>query len=80
MPDYPAELRSARVGGVVRLALTIDAQGRVAKVQPIAGHELLRRQAMVAVEQWKYEPASDAGVPVATEVVVSFAFDPRVRR
>lgn len=79
MPIYPPHLLGARLGGDVRLALTVDTQGRVANVRSISGRELLLREAVAAALQWRYEPASEGGVPVESEVEVLFTFNP-VRR
>lgn len=80
MPVYPPQLLAARIGGIIRIGLTVDAQGRVASVQPTGGHELLRREAVAAVGQWQYEPAMEAGVPSESHIVVYLTFDPQVRR
>lgn len=80
MPVYPPQLLAARVGGIVRLGLTIDATGRVTKVDPAGGHDLLRREAVSVAGQWQYEPATEAGVPVESHIVVYLTFDPQDRR
>jgi protein TonB len=77
---YPIELRSAGIGGEVVLRLTIDARGRIVKIQPISGPELLRREAITAVQRWQYAPATVSGVPVEAETTVSFTFDAHARR
>jgi TonB family protein len=77
---YPTELRSAGIGGDVVLRLTIDARGRIVKIQPISGPELLRREAITAVQRWRYAPATVSGVPVEAETTVLFTFDAQARR
>ncbi len=80
MARYPNELKAAGIGGVVRLRLTIDARGRIVKIQAIGGHELLRREAVAAVQRWRYEPSTVGGVPVEAEATVLFTFNAQARR
>ncbi len=56
-PKYPRELKQNDIGGVVRLSISINPNGSVAKVSPIGGNPVLVDAAMVAVRQWKYVPA-----------------------
>lgn len=78
-PVYPRQLLAARLGGELRLVLTVDEQGRVTEARPIGGRSLLSREAIAAAMQWRYEPATIGGSPVASEVVVLVTFTP-VRR
>jgi protein TonB len=80
MARYPVELRSAGIGGNVQLRLTIDARGNIVRIQPISGHELLQREAISAVQRWRYAPATVGGVPVESETTILFTFNPQARR
>ena len=75
-PEYPLALQTARIGGSVELLLTIDASGRVAKVQPLTGHPQLRSAAEAAVKRWRYEAARLDNRAVETQTTVRFNFDP----
>jgi len=68
-PKYPRELKQNEIGGVVRLSISINPNGSVAKVSPIGGNPVLVDAAMVAVKQWKYVPADR---PTTTEVQLDF--------
>ena len=75
-PEYPPALRTARIGGSVELLLTIDATGRVIKVQSVTGHPQLRSAAEAAVRRWRYEAARLDNLAVETQTMVRFYFDP----
>ena len=68
-PKYPPELKQNSIGGVVRLAISINANGSVGKVTPIGGNPILVDAATVAVKQWKYLPAEH---PTNAEVQLDF--------
>lgn len=78
-PDYPRQLRSAKIGGTVEVTVRIDAAGRVTSAQSLSGPPLLRTVAEAAVMRWRYQPALLNGVPVQTETSVRFVFDPQTR-
>lgn len=80
IPEYPRELRNAKVGGTVTLRLQIDAAGRVTGSEAISGPEQLRLAAQRSVRQWRYQPATLNGVAVASETTVNFVFDPNASR
>jgi len=79
-PDYPAALRSARVGGIVEVRFTIDSKGQVINVQSVTGPPQLRPAAEAAVRRWRYEPARLGNVAVDTQTSVNFNFDPSTSR
>jgi TonB family protein len=61
-PVYPEIAKRMRVTGVVKLSVTVDADGKVTDVKPVSGNEMLSFAAQQAVRKWKFEP----GVGVAT--------------
>ena len=69
IPKYPRELKQNAIGGVVRLSVSINPNGSVAKVSPIGGNPILVDAATVAVRQWKYVPADH---PTTAEVQLDF--------
>ena len=70
-PEYPRILKSAHVGGLVRLNVTVLANGNVAKVETLGGSAILAQSATDAVRKWKYISAS---APTIEEV--EFQFNP----
>jgi len=70
-PEYPETLRRLKIGGTVRLAVTISAQGRVEDVQLLGGNPILGESAVTAVRQWVYALGRSQ-----TVVQVSVPFDP----
>jgi len=79
-PEYPAALRTARIGGSVEVLLTIDAAGRVVKAQSLTGHPQLRSAAEAAAKRWRYEAARLDNLAVETQTMVRFNFDPSAER
>jgi TonB family protein len=69
IPKYPRELKQNAIGGVVRLSVSINPNGSVAKVSPIGGNPILVDAATVAVRQWRYVPADH---PTTAEVQLDF--------
>lgn len=79
-PEYPAALRTARIGGSVEVRFTIDSSGRVTNVQSLSGPLQLRSAAEAAVRRWRYEAARVDNVAVETQTSVRFNFDPSTDR
>lgn len=70
-PEYPELARKVRLSGIVRVELTVTAEGTVKQVKEIGGNPVLLEALVRAVKQWKYEPASKESV-----VEVKAAFSP----
>lgn len=70
-PDYPAILRRAQVGGLVRLKATVLPNGTVSSVEILGGNPILAENAVAAVKKWKYVPS-----PIQTVEDVSLSFSP----
>ena len=73
-PVYPEAARARNVHGVVNLLVTLDLQGRVIHAEVLSGPEVLRRAAVAAVMQWKYQPVirDGAAVSALTNATVEF--------
>ena len=71
-PAYPQELQSRAIGGTVRLKITIMPKGNVTNVRLLGGNPILGESAIVAVQAWRYAPAS-----FRTTMEVQIPFDPR---
>jgi TonB family protein len=70
-PAYPAIMKEAHIGGIVRLNATVLANGTVTKVVILGGNPALADGAVQAVRQWKF-----AAGPSRTEEEVILRFDP----
>jgi TonB family protein len=55
-PTYPEIAKRMRVSGIVRLAVTVDPEGKVTGVKPISGNGMLAAAAEDAVRKWRFEP------------------------
>jgi TonB family protein len=76
-PTYPTALLLSRVSGTVKIRFTIDREGKVRNPQVLESpHPLLSERALAALELWQFHPRMKAGVPVETQVVMPFLFDP----
>ena len=65
-PQYTEIARKARIQGVVILQTIIDKEGNITDVKILKGLPMgLADAAVDAVKQWKYEPATLNGKPVA---------------
>ena len=76
-PKYPPLLINDRVEGEVVLYAVIRSDGSVDSIQLIRGiDEQLDANAMNALSQWKFRPASKQGTPVDLEAIVHIPFHP----
>lgn len=76
-PRYTPEALKARVKGMVTLGCVVQTDGacgdiRVTKSLDDAG---LDREAIKALEQWRFKPGTRGGKPVPVEVSVEMAFN-----
>lgn len=71
-PEYPRVLKKMEIGGVVRLKVTIKADGSVVSSEVLGGNPILAGEAQKAVAQWKFAPAS-----ASSTAEVKILFDPR---
>lgn len=68
-PEYPETLKQMKIGGSVRLQVTISAKGSVETVQVLGGNPILGEAAQAAVRQWIYAPSH---APSTAEVLIPF--------
>jgi len=73
-PVYPTLAKNQHVSGSVMIDALIDANGRVTTMKVVSGPPLLQQAAMDALKQWKYQPASLDGKPVAMHLTVTIQF------
>ena len=74
-PRYPPTLINEHVEGEVVLYAVIRADGSVDSVELVRGlDEQLDANAMEALSQWKFRPASRQGAPVDLEAIVHIPF------
>jgi TonB family protein len=73
-PEYPPEAQARGVRGIVILAITIDARGRVSEVDVVRSIPGLDEAAIAAARRWEYEPLRVDGKPVAVRLTVPISF------
>ncbi|MDD5349636.1 MAG: TonB family protein [Chthoniobacteraceae bacterium] len=75
-PVYPPEARRNHQEGVVLLSVEIGADGQPKSVaiKRTSGFPLLDQSAVQAVRRWTFEPATTAGLPVATRADIPVRF------
>jgi protein TonB len=71
---YPDLAKSARVEGVVHLAVIIAPDGTIQEIHSLGGPALLITAAMDAVKQWVYRVTLLNGQPVQVETTVDINF------
>ena len=80
-PKYPPTLINEHVEGEVILYAILRSDGSVDSIQLVRGlDEQLDANAMNALSQWKFRPASKQGVPVVLEAIVHIPFHAPVER
>jgi len=73
-PRYPPRAKRYNASGPVDVQVTISEAGRVTEAKATSGHPLLRGAAEEAARQWVFKPATLKGVPVETQIVLTFVF------
>lgn len=75
-PAYPPDLLARRIEGVVKLQVSISAQGGVLqlKVQESSGHDRLDRAALEAVQTWQFVPARRGTRAIDSTLIVPVRF------
>jgi protein TonB len=74
-PAYPAELRKAKVEGVVTLVFVLDETGRVEepRVENSSRPEF-EKPALEAIRKWRFSPGQKDGQPVRTYIRIPMRF------
>ncbi len=76
-PKYPPTLMNEHVEGELVLYAVIRRDGSVDSIQLVRGiDEQLDANAMVALSQWKFRPATKQRTPVDLEAIVHIPFHP----
>jgi TonB family protein len=70
-PVYPELAKRMNITGVVRVQVTVAANGSIKDATLVGGHPVLANAALDAVKKWRYE----AGPAESTGIVV-FRFNP----
>ena len=74
-PQYTKEAARKKIQGMVLLTLTVDADGIAKDINIIRGIDAgLDRNAVAAVAQWRFQPASQGNVPVPVRAHVEVHF------
>jgi TonB family protein len=55
-PAYPEIAKRMRISGMVRLAVTVDPEGKVIDVKTLSGNTMLSIAAQEAVRHWRFKP------------------------
>jgi len=70
MPSYPVLLRNLKIGGHVKLVVTLTTDGKVKQTMVRGGNPMLAELSCMAVKNWV------AATPTDDKVEVDFDFDP----
>ncbi|HLA94544.1 MAG TPA: energy transducer TonB [Pyrinomonadaceae bacterium] len=75
-PDYPAEARWAGAEGIVRVQVTVDQEGNVAKAEALSGDAALIGPAEDAARRTKFRIArNENGQPIEVTGVLAYSFE-----
>jgi TonB family protein len=69
-PAYPELAVRMKISGIVRVDVTVAANGAVKQVKVVGGHPLLTNAVVDAVKRWRFEPG-----PEETTEKLQFRFD-----
>ena len=75
-PDMSDEARKARYQGTVVVRVVIDKNGLVSRISVVRVLGMgLDAQAVSAVRNWRFQPATREGQPVAVEMIIQTTFE-----
>ncbi len=77
-PKYPAEARSARIGGTVEVEVNVDERGTVNGIINVKGHELLQKTAREAAAKARFTPTLCDGQPARINAFIVYNFLPYI--
>lgn len=74
-PEYTKEAARKKIQGMVLLSITVDTDGIAKDINIIKGIDAgIDRNAVAAVAQWRFQPASQGNVPVPVRAHVEIKF------
>jgi len=73
-PLYPPIAKTAHISGTVVLHAVIAKDGTIEELTYVSGPQLLMKNAMDAVKQWRYRPTLLNGEPVEVDTTISVVF------
>jgi TonB family protein len=74
-PEFTEEARALKINGIIVLSLIVDKSGRPAHIRMVRSLDPgLDQNAIVAVSQYRFTPATLSGEPVVTQVTVEVNF------
>jgi protein TonB len=74
-PEYVDRARKEKINGNVTLAMIVTAEGKVRDLKITKSlDKSLDKQALAAVNTWRFEPATKDGKPVAVHLSVDVSF------
>jgi protein TonB len=76
-PKYPRAAQRRDITGWVDLAFTVTTAGEVAEIEVLNAEPetIFDKAAMRAVEQWRFEPATEDDVPVEKRIALRLSFN-----
>ncbi len=69
-PVYPELAKRMKIAGIVKIEVTVDAEGKVTDVKTLGGNHMLAQAAEDAVRKWRFETGAGNAV---VDVDVNFA-------
>ena len=74
-PQYTGQARDAGIQGKVKLSFVVGRNGKPRDIRVIEGLERgLDKNAIAALEQWRFEPATKNGLPVEIRAVAEIVY------
>jgi len=74
-PEYSEEARAMKYSGTVLLKVVVDVDGKAKDIELMKSLGLgLDEQAVLAIQQWRFKPGEQGGVPVAVMAQIEVNF------
>jgi periplasmic protein TonB len=75
-PQYTEEARAAKYSGSVMLSVVVDTEGKAQQLKVVKSLGMgLDEKAIEAVQQWRFRPGMNSGVPVNVRAQIEVNFN-----
>lgn len=77
-PDYPAEFKTARIGGNVNVFVKVGVEGNIGEIVKIEGNQNFKEIAEKAAQKIKFSPTFCNGEQTAVNALITYNFVPQI--
>jgi TonB family protein len=73
-PKYPADAKSAKIGGTIQVSVLTDESGNVLEIEKISGNKILQGASIISAMKSKFVPTLCDGVKIRVSATITYTF------